>query len=312
MQAGLLHCLQQDLAAMHIQLMAASVKRHVQATHWLGGYRLRVARDRRGKALQVNPRCGHPQTGQRLAHTLHKGLRTTDETFGGAPVGDRVGNGTGIRYTMARIEPVAYLQSLRIVALQPCQFLGEDHRVGITVGVEQTDSPAPLGQHRLQDRHQGRDATAGTDQQQIAIQTGRGKAAQRRQYVQAIARLQIVEQPVRGAAAGNPLDGDAQRLVGRQRARQRVTAQQWRLAARHLEGKKLTGTSGKAFTLFSRHAQFEGAGIGTRLHSTTDFQSDEFIGRRCGVRRSARRRLRQPTQHRPGRFAAENQHVAYV
>ena len=129
----------------------------------------------------------------------------------------------------------------RMALRELLQFGAENHRAFVAVRVDQRQHPASVHERGFQDRQHRRDAAAAREQQQVAVERARREHAGRRQHVERIARLHAVAQPVRRAAVAHALDGDLRRGVDAGRARQRITARDGRVRARHVQRQELAG-----------------------------------------------------------------------
>ena len=121
-------------------------------------------------------------------------------------------------------KPVHDCEPIRILGGQLAQRWAEDHRVLILVGVDQHDLAAALGERRLADRHDRRDAAARAQQQEVRVQRLGDEGARRREDMEFHAGMCVVAQPVRRVAVGSALDGHRHRVAGERGAAQGIAA----------------------------------------------------------------------------------------
>ena len=131
-----------------------------------------------------------------------------------------------------------------VLALQAVEFGGHDDFGARVRAVNETNVGGRSAfQQPARDGHARRDAAAGRKQQDVL---GRRlvddvEFAGRRQGMQDVTRLQMVEQVVRHLAAGNPFDGNRDFFRAVWRGRQRVGAVQHFVGDIDLKNDKLTG-----------------------------------------------------------------------
>src|SRR5215831_10587002 len=118
---------------------------------------------------------------------------------------------------------VCQLQPLRITVLQVGDLVGEHHRVGAPVPVQQRRVRPRVGQRRRRDRQHRRDARTRGDQHVPPRRAQiRGERPRRRLDLDPLPRPHLVHQPAGHRAAWHLADADAQGLAGRSADRVRA------------------------------------------------------------------------------------------
>lgn len=114
--------------------------------------------------------AGRAERAQGLLDGVHERLRAAHE---GLTVGVRGEHGRQPVHggqALEGLQPVDHEQPVRVVLGQRPQFVAEDDRGLVAVGVQQHHPAPALGQRRFGDRQDRRDAAASGDEQQVIVE----------------------------------------------------------------------------------------------------------------------------------------------
>ncbi len=158
------------------------------------------------------------------------------------------------------------LEAVAVGGAQGLQLGGEDHRLGVAVGVEHPYPSIGGGEHRLGDREHRCDTAAPAEPHHWARGIVRHEGAARLHHVEHVALADMVVEPVRHLAARHPLDRDGEVGVGGRSAGHGVAAGHLLALDEGAEHTELPRQIAEQIGEVDRHLQHERAGVGGLLH----------------------------------------------
>ncbi len=195
------------------------------------------------------------------------------------------------------VEVVDDLQPLPERGGQRVELGAEDHRVAITVGIEEPDPAVGPVQRRLEEREHRGDAASGGERDQLALVRPEQEYPCRHRDLELASRLDVVQQPVRHGATGHAFDGHLELAVDGRGRRHRVAPEQGLVVDLDAERAELTGLVGEGLGELGRDVEDDRAGIRGLGDDASHVHAVEPVIMGRGANRAADRGARASDRH---------------